>query len=319
MSRNIFFGDSVTSGGLSGQSTGEFGAGYPFIFSSFRGEECVDKAIAGSTSANLIYTAGQLSLALYGTVPQVDDRFFIMIGTNDRIQRGFGAGALALFKAALLAEVYWLASNKVVARDAAWTFTGTWANDWPGLTVGKYSATVGSKASVAFDGDVLAFGYVLMVAGGSFSVTVDGVSKGTFSSVAPANPSVPPFNQGASPALLRIAGCGSGVHVAEFTVVSAATILLDWVWTGANDLPVHLLTIPRCDPANYPSSDAGVAAYNATIADVAALAVADGLNVSVIDVSSRIDPLSADLMGDGVHPSNRGHLNIVGLLNAVLA
>jgi len=306
--KNIFAGDSITDPATLGQ----YGIVYPQWFSALRLETADNIAKAGSCAADQ-------ALAIYANPPATGDKCFLMLGTNDlgpnaNSGRGYGAAALTLYSTTMLSYLYFMGGNVKTARDPAWSYTGTWGNN---ASVGKYSNTVGSIATVQFSGDVFAMSHLLADGvPGSFSITIDGVNKGTFSPVPSTTINTWYLHQTWAPALIRIAGCGAGVHTAVITLISGY-VLPDWIWLGSSGVPVYGLTVLR-ERAPSVGTDAGVAAYNSTLSAAIATAAGDGISAALVDTSAAIDPTGADLLSDGVHPTNQGQLKISAAIRAVL-
>jgi len=306
--KNIFAGDSLTDP----VTLGTYGLVYPALFSCWRLEGAINIAKAGSCAADQ-------ALAIYLNPPEVGDRCFLMLGTNDlgpvaNSGRGYGAAALSLYSTTMLSYLYFMGGNIRTARDAAWSYTGTWGDN---ASIGKYSNTAGSTAAVQFSGDVFAMSHLLVDGiAGSFSLAIDGVNKGTFSPVPPATINTWYAHQSWAPSLIRIAGCGAGDHTAVLTLVSGY-VLPDFIWLGPSGVSAYGLTIPRMR-APAVGTDAGVAAYNSALAGAIATASGDGIVAALIDTFAAIDPASPDLVLDGIHPTNQGHLKLHAALRAVI-
>jgi len=313
MTRDVVFSDS---NGVTGSNSMPSVAAWPWQFANWRGDTLLNLAQGGLSSVSL-------ARPVYAHAPAAGDRTIVGIGTNDMRMRTASAGALSVFKAALTAEVYWLAGTMLRGRDPGWTYTGTWGTTWmadafgPALTVGKWTNQIGATASAQFEGDVLMLGTLVHSVGGTFQVTVDGVVKGTFNTLAaaPVNLTLEP---GWAPAVVRYTGFGPGTtHTVVITALTATGALaVDWLWTGAPraDAPLYLLTVPRMGPGSgVAGSDAGIAQYNGLIAALVSQALGDGLDVTLVDSGARIDPV-ADIVADGFHYSPQGHLDVSGAL-----
>lgn len=302
--RNVVFSDS----------NGVLPAGWPWLFSNWRGERLLNRAIAGSSAVS----AGR---AVYTHTPAAGDRHFLALGTNDARTKGGGSGPLALYGSALAAEIYWLGGTVLRGQSAGWTYTGAWSNDWtsPPITVGKFSLQAGSTASAAFDGNVLMLGTLTHAPGGTFRVDVDGVTAGIFNALAPAPVNISP-EPGWSPGVVRYTGFGPGQHTVLITTLASGTALaVDWLWTGSpNGCPVYVLTVPRMGVGHYPNSDPMIAAYNAVIGNLVTQAQGDGLDVEMIDSSAWVDPTVGDLLTDDLHYSAQGMLNVAGSVTQAL-
>jgi hypothetical protein len=241
-----------------------------------------------------------------------------MIGANDERIYGAVDYKIGVFGNAHLAELVWLATlhaKKVLAADA--TTTGTW--DAPGVYGGRLlrSFDVGAKKTfTAYGRTVYA---VLMQQEANTStqrVTVDGRVMGVYSTqtagLATQN------GRGFGPRLVRIPGLTDGPHTVEVENVTADGSNPGYFLFGAGSAggtagagpSVFVGNITRQSAAGYAAnggSDATVALYNDVIARNVRLLQEDGLNVGLVDVSSRVDTTN---MPDGIHPNDAGHAQI---------
>lgn len=316
MTINRFFGDSMTFGANNDTA---FGTLWPYLVTPWphlvcagRGEAIDMKAVSGNSVVDQ-------ALVAYAYTPVASSRHFYLAGKADQIEYGGGAGAVSQFQKTLAAITYWLAGNRTLATDAAWTYTGSWTHDTLDSGIGKYTSQNGATASFTISGDVLAFDHLLCDGNtATISVAVDGVLKATYPCVGDQTIS----RGGSTPiyasALRRIAGLGAGSHSVVITAnvpVPAGgldLVMLNSVWTGSNGLPLLLLTNPKSTHGD----DAAVAAYNAAVAAVAAQAAGDGLNVTLIDAGSAVDPTKG-LTADGYHFANIGHLDYAGAVKTL--
>lgn len=293
-----FHGDSITAGYGVDETARLY---YPWLTAEWLGEEISNHAVPGYTTADLWATIKTLSAG----------KHCILIGENNHMSHGDSAEQLASYRTQLDAMAHWLTHGKRTLQHADWTFTGTWLDT---ASVGKYAAGP-ATATVTFSGDEFRLGYVIAdwYAAG-FSVSIDGVDKGTFTCEAP---TIGPIHW--APALLRIPGCGAGQHTATISTVGADAThytFLDCVYDEPAGGDVFVLTLPRINQAippysNYPAGhwDAVVANYNAQIASV--VAQADG--ATLVDITPLLDPVTCT-MWSGDHPNNRGHVAIAKAL-----
>lgn len=260
--------------------------------------------------------------AIYARNPVAGDRHFYLVGTADRAINGCTPAALQLFSMILGAEVTWLACDKKVANvEGAWTWSGAWLPGGAYGGIGKYSVTPGDYAEATFMGDVCRLGYTVENSWGkSFTLSIDGVERGTYSAGPPTG-IVSAYGRPYAPALAAVSGCGPGQHTARLTVNPGyGAVEVDWLSTGPNGLPLYLLTLPV---TSDPGVDLAISIYNGVIRAVATSAADDGLNVTVVDTGSAIDRATdlcvTNRQGlDGIHPNSSGHMKMtIALLDAL--
>lgn len=299
----IYYGDSITGQDGAQATMGASGVYYPWIVAAHTGEpDFLNLASNGAKSQDQIDS-------VYAHTPASGDEFFYLIGTNDRVTYGASSNAQTLFRNAVSAAVYWLAGGKTLASSC--TLNGSWANcQHFGEQFSRASGVANDYVEASFTGDAFLFGYSLVDGfNGTFSVSVDGVSKGTFSCLSPATIG----GRGYGPGVLRITGCGAGSHTARVTVLSNG-LGFEYIGNGTpNSNPVYLLTQPRTSSSG---DDANVAIYNGILSSIATQATADGYSVTLIDVGSKIDR-TIDLV-DPAHPNNRGHLKMAAEILRVI-
>lgn len=311
---NIYFGDSLTASTIAQVLPGR--TAWPWWIHLLQREAFNVLAVGGQRS-------NQQTAAIYGHVPQPKERFFYLIGTNDRLNNGSDPAGVTLFGLTVAAQAYWLAGNKLTAQQPGdWTFTGAWADydsHFMWKQVGRYTSASGAVVSAGFDGDELVFGYT-MVDGirGSVQVSVDGVDKGSFSISPPRQiGGVNPF----APGVIRITGNGAGHHTAAVTL-NSGSLLLDWIGRGPNGQHLYLLTLPY----TVNNDAANVNSYNNSIRSTVDQLAGSGYLVRLLDANAvvNINEMCADVSGysfDGAqgrigvpsgsyHPSNHADIRI---------
>lgn len=207
-------------------------------------------------------------------------------------------------------------SKKIFANNANVATTGTWTTDslWSG--VGKVSTVNGSTLTFTNYGTVVYVATRQTNSGGAgtYTVSIDGVSQGTFQ----AGGAVYGSSAGASPRLLRFGDLDEGLHVVVLTVTSATSaanpVWFDWsAGNLGNDTDlgprVWISTTTRRTATSYGAlggSEATVTRQNKTIRNTADQMAADGLNVGVIEFAAVVEPYSQT--SDGTHPNGPGRL-----------
>lgn len=248
--------------------------------------------------------------AVYAITPKTEDAFVLALGTND--QRIFGENDLKLrwFYEGLLAETVWLATPTKL-DDV--TFEGTWDSTFA-YGIGKNSCTHGDRLSFDLCGDVAYLAFIRQdVAQGSFSVTIDNVPKGVYSTSAMGLATYlrgvngPSYWQGTlGPFCLRFAGLGDGAHHVVVEVLSPSAyynkVYFDWAAGSEQMSPrVVLANTPRMHPEGYAAhggSESNVFAYSNITATIARLLKRDGLNVELADWRGAV----SSWQPDNLHP-----------------
>lgn len=304
------FGDSITDGTGASAPANEYVA----LLAAARGWTVTNHAVSGDMVADQADPVFTLDV---GNGQQST----LMLGTNDMRTYTSNVSKRAAFKAGHAALLAWLAipdarKQKGQGRDSV---TGTWTNTsvYDGGSLGIQSIVPTSTATFTAYGSVVYVATILqnsIVA--TFSLTVDGVNRGTYS-CAPGATITSVNGLTYMPALVRIPGLTEGPHTVVITVVSASTSNPVYVLWVAGNLGhatkggpnVWCGNVPRFTSAGYTASggsDGDVAAFNAMIRDNVRVLSADGLNVALVDSAARLAP-ATDLDTDGVHPDDSGH------------
>lgn len=298
------FGDSITAG----QSAAS-GRGYVNQLAQALGVPVQNNGVSG-------HCAADQAAAIYATSIATGDVSTFMIGTNDQMKYGTDPAKRAAFKSALLAELAWLAMpNKTTARNAAVTYTGSWA-DTPG-SIGRWSYTNGDTASFSITGDTVFLGFLVHDTQYSTAdIYVDGVKKTTFNGHAPgvATKVTPPTLY--APALVILTGLGAGTHTVQIVITSASgspnKLFFDWFATpnaGAKVIMASLHRLTASGYSTYGGSEENVLDYMSATHEAVEMLAAYGLDIEFIDNIGTLMPAN-DLVSDGVHPNSVGHYKI---------
>lgn len=216
-------------------------------------------------------------------------------------------------------------SRKLWANNANVAYTGTWTTDalWSG--VGRVSTVNGSTVTFTNYGTVVYIATRQTNSGGAgtYTVTIDGVSQGTFDAGGAAYGS----SAGASPRLLRFGGLSEALHVTTITVTSSTSsanpVWFDW---SAGNLGhntdygprVYFSNTTRRTAASYSGiggSEATVEQQNETIRYFVNLLAGDGLNVTLMEFGAALDPVNT---ADGTHPNSTGTRQMVNAAKAAM-
>lgn len=315
------YGDSITWGvaGTSQQSNG-----YAFLLSGARGWTINNNAVNGSM-------VGDQTSFVYAKAVVDGTQSTLMLGTNDfRVYKN-DAAKKERYREGHQALLAWLAipdDRKIMAQRPNATklvYTGTWvASPYWGGGLGMRSSVVGSTVSAFVYGTTVYAGVSISEGDNTtFDVSVDGISYGTVSNVFAAGDLVTQNGRTYLPKLIRIDGLFEGEHEVKLTVLTAAAGNLFFDWAAGNlgnvtkDGPnLWVGNIPKLSNFGYSSlggtDNSTVAAYNAIIRNNVAELAGDGLNVALVDSSSRVNNI-IHLAPDGIHPNDAGHQVIAGV------
>lgn len=293
----ITFGDSITAG--VGASTPS--KKWAQLFASSLGAQLINNAVSGGMVPDQ-------AAYVYASNISSNDFATLMLGTNDERIYGENNAKRQLFQSGLAALAAFIASSPIKAIHAG-VYSGAWENTYA-YEIGKNSYTQGSRCTFSVSGATVLIGYIRQVANyGQFTVKIDGVNQGTFSS----NGDGMNTHLGATygPALLRFAGLTAGDHSVEIEVVSPTStgnrVYIDW-WSGCMPrTTLKLANIPYALAYGSGGSKANVDAYNQSIVQVASDLASYGLSVELIDVNSVLLPTD---MFDDYHPNDSGHQKI---------
>lgn len=236
--------------------------------------------VSGSMTADL-------AAQMYGQTVASGDLAILRVGTNDARHVGSSSASMhEIYRRGLRAALAWLVFDMKKAKTSAVTYTGAWDETYV-YGIGRRSTTNGSKAAFSVAGTSVFINMIYQdVSTGQFKVTIDGVSKGTFSCAAPGFSAV---SSGVTygPMGLRFDGLTDATHAVEIEVVSPTGapnyVYFDAYGGNAPHASAIVCKIPNA--ASYPSggSNALTADYNAIIDSVAS---EFGAVVSVVDLNT---------------------------------
>lgn len=255
--------------------------------------------------------------------PAQGDTFLLWLGTNDKTLGADDADKESNTQKGHLAILFQLGikqdANKVRAQSM--TAGGTWSN----LTSttdpnGRYSSTNGSTLTTSVSGtSVAVVGWWNATQSGQFSVTIDGVSKGTFSCT-PAGAKAPSALIGYGPFALTFGSLADTSHTVVITVTSstnASNVVYMSFVAGLGS------TIDPDDPKVFVGNTHEFTAAANTLRSITAgrndryktiisgnvtTAQGLGINAHLVDVDAAIG--DADLSSDGVHPTQAGYIKV---------
>jgi hypothetical protein len=301
------FGDSITAGyGV------PVGSGYISLLSSAIGSQITNFGVSGAQAVD------QAASVYVSSGPAT-----VLLGTNDHRLYGTDSIKRSLWGSVMAAEIAFLCLSSKVTAQQATLVSGSWENNtaiWGG-SMNRRSWTQGSKLSATVSGTVVYVGYTVQQGiGGQFQVKIDGVFQGIYQSSGGGV-----GGPGYGPKLLRFPNLSSGSHAVEIECLTSGypggLVYVDWVAGNQQSDPksVYVGNCIRMGAVGYATytdtNDANVISYCNEIASRVAELQADGLKVKLVNVNTAIDPLN-DLLSDGVHPNESGH---VKLKNAFLA
>ncbi len=309
------FGDSITAGyAASTPALSAIG-----LLGSALGVTPSNRAVSGSQAAD---QAGYIYPVFS---PQASGAQLVtfMVGTNDNWiynSNVYKQEAFRLFHQA--ATAYLATPNKLLAQSAAITYAGTWTNaPRYGGAMGKTTAANGATATFTVYGRAVYVAYLMEnLNAGTFSVSVDGVTVGTYYGLTSGPPGAVSIttNIGTTfgSALLRVGGLSDGQHTVVVTKTSAGgTLELHWVAGAggqnlADGVAVVVGQIPRAG-----TESADLPTFRALVSRNVQQLARDGLPVTLADVPGYLNP-ATDLIADGVHPNDFGSARIFGALMA---
>jgi hypothetical protein len=253
--------------------------------------------------------------------PVIPNVSYWLTGLND--MRNYGTNAIG--QQQYQDTLYALASYLTVAQSSkvlasASTTVGSWTTSAVYTNMGLSTSTGGDTLTATVTGTVLYIVSVESASGGSFTITVDGASKGTFSTKRWALNG----GNGTTTGLyrVRIGGLSNTAHVVVVTAVGDGPIDVQWLGglPGVSNTAWPKLWLGNClhmSTAGYGSggagwingSDTAVGQFNAVIAQVSTDLALDGLNIYPVDASAVFNPLT-DVFTDNVHPNDFGHAKI---------
>lgn len=319
------FGDSFTAGfGLASPSTQNWAA----LLAAEKGWTLTNSAVSGSLcmdQADFFMPQNPTTTSIYA----------VMFGYNDMRVNGTSVSKQYEYQRCLLAALSWLgtpASQRVIGQ--ACTVAGTGSNT-PGYggTIGKDLTVNGSTltCNTPPGTTVTVYATTQVINTGSFSVTIDGISYGTFSNTGTVTDVA--GTRTYAPAAYRFAGLQEKPHTVVFNAISTdgvnntvhiLGVSVSSPAVGARTGPfVYVASIPRsnssgytvtCSPTNCNNgSDAAVGSYNYSVDQSVCDLAADGVQVVLVDVTNTqaFNPNdSSQIQADNVHPTALGATNL---------
>jgi lysophospholipase L1-like esterase len=205
----------------------------------------------------------------------------------------------------------WLGLLPANIMDAAsFTKSGTFtAYTFPGVggPTGYYSSHAGDTMTTTVLGTTVYVAGPFSVSGNfttAFSVTIDGVSQGSFTF----SNTMPGSAGDTSPYCLRFSGLASGSHTVVITAISGGVSVVQWIaGNGSQTLETSPFvglgaTIPNTSTGN----NTVIAAMNSALNTLCSELQDDGLNVQYIDDNSTLTLGSTDYQSDNEHPNQAG-------------
>lgn len=260
-------------------------------------------------------TACSHSAVIYGKTIAAGDKSTYFIGNNDHISYKTSAPKRDAFKKILEAQIAWLCiPTKTNAKSAVVTKSAGWANT-VAYGLGIDTVTNGATASFVFDGNVCFIGMIQRDSphgASSYSVTVDGVLYGNYSSL---SPGIASNGVDYAPYLVVIDLPTSGLHEIVITKISGTGhVLFDWYATPSMDASLIQIGLPQFSHSAYSAqgtSADNVLDYNDAIEETV-IKMSQWLDVQFLPTIELIESL--DIVGDGVHWNSNGHLKLANQL-----
>lgn len=310
------YGDSITTG-----VNATSGNGYVALLSTALAASITNHAVSGHQAADQSFTAHNAALG-------ASDKATVMIGTNDQFRYLGNAIKQGYFKGFLANIVTQLAAPfRVRARDAGMALTGTWSNNQPSWSVGKWTFTPGDTATATVSGTAVYISvikqddYMGTPVNGTADVYIDNMTTPVGSVGAIGSGMTTQSGGFCAPAVFRFGGLSAGSHTVKLVCTStgtgaAAVFYLESI-TGSDQAvkpAVFLSTILRYSAAGYAAvggSDTIMAQFNAIVTQMVTDLAGDGLAVSLVDSSAVVNQATdIETVSPFVHPVNSGHLKI---------
>jgi len=270
-------------------------------------------------------TGDQLPAVIAKATPGANDKSLFFLGTNHQ-KLGVNSTLQGYFIDSLRALIL---QRALAVKQPAATH-GTEAGSWTSVglvfpSFGKASTATGSTKTFTLSGTTVYLSILVIdTAGdtGTYEVRIDGGSWQSFNAVAAGitSPNGYPYNERAH----RFAGLSSGSHTIEVKQTGGTKLYVQWA--GGNDQsikpPVYVGNLVRMSAAGYAtfgSSTANVQSYNTDLAAMVAELVADGLNVTLVDLYNALnDTTDLTMVGncsgscqpDGLHISDSGQAKV---------
>lgn len=297
-------GDSITKGEA-------VTTPFPAYIAGAKGWSAVNNGVNGAQAADIADSVYALNID--GTSINV-----IAVGINDARTANGDATKKAIYASTHLAELAFSAFKTKLKADSPYLicqgFASVGGGQWGW---GKWSNVYGESVSGSVSGSVVYVGYTARdTMAGTFTVTIDGANKGTFSNSGGGKINTV-LGRTWTPQVLRFGGLASGTHSVVITNVTSGTgyVHFDWMaGTGDQSAPlpsVYVGNITRMSPSGYTTyggSDTVMDDYNRIIMQNVMLLSKDGLAVFSVNSQDAISP--ATDLADGIHPTQAGYNSI---------
>ncbi len=322
------FGDSITAGFTLSNLTNR----YPDLFAAAAGfNYYLNYAVSSAITCDVL--ASHILPNQLGPTQDSAPLYSLMIGSTDMDNFGTPHGE-PNFTACHLAALAWLAiprEYKVLPGDPAATIlSGPWSlppvqsqsqHDPTADTLFNSSGAGAAQFAVTSNGGPLYLWYLLGDhLTGAFTVTLDGVPRGTTYTTNPVNRIGSQFNPDSTGyALLRLP-VAPGPHTLRVDIVSGTVGLLAAATAPspglASNHPTVLATdLPNQNLAQAAASPATIQQYSAdALADVNLLA-GDGLDIRTVPTHNYLGSSPAEFY-DFAHPSILGHQHLLNAMQA---
>jgi lysophospholipase L1-like esterase len=259
----------------------------------------------------------------------------LLVGYNNARHLGSDAVGLTTYEQTLRACVARLAipharwkhgaDNSITFSGSDWTSA---SSTYSGKVNSKYTQTNGATATQTLYGAAIYISYTCRKNlgggdGGSFTVTVDGTVYATVDTNSAALDDGPPSFW---PHVVRIGGLAPGAHTVVVTAISNGSQFVQIEGYATNNGPtsnaprVYVGTIPVMNTLGYAlgsptysnATDAIIDSYNRVLRRVVTDFSADGLLVTLAEVSQAYNPWDGitSQTDENIHPNDLGHSRI---------
>ncbi|MES3041799.1 MAG: SGNH/GDSL hydrolase family protein [Pseudomonadota bacterium] len=268
----------------------------------------------------------QLPIVIARPSPGANDTSIIWLGTNHQKQ-GVDATKQGYFKEGLRALILQRALAVILTAASVSGETGSWSGTglWPSF--GRASTSVGSTKTFTVSGTAV-YPTVLVVdsagGAGTYEIKIDSGTAQAFNSTAAGitSPNGYPYSERAH----RFAGLSSGAHTVELKMTGSSNFYVQWAGGNTQSVKpkVYVANIPRMSSASglgyaaWGGSTANVQSYNADIAAMVAELVADGLDVTLVDLYSALNDTTDLHSADGLHISDAGHVKVAAAFHTAM-
>lgn len=239
------------------------------------------------------------------------------IGVNDMDFYYTDVDKQAIFANEHLATIAYLSipdNKKILANSSSVTYTGTWTNGK--YSISKQTSGNGNTATFSITGTTV---IVSTTVGdgltGGFTIKIDGALQGTYTNGTVASMIT---NNGSGinygPSIKIFTGLSNTIHTVVITTTNANAVFFDWaagVDTTTSNPRVYVsnLIYQNATGNPYPINNPNVDAYNGFISNNIGILTGLGLNLTLIDINSVINP-ATDVGAFGLHPNDAGYAKI---------